>query len=373
MMSNNKWLSKITKDFGVLASQVQKHEAPVIPFWSPSLNWATAVGGAKPGKVYLLAGMESSGKSMLAMMGIIEMQRRDPEALAIWFDAEYSFSAEFFKKLGGDPDRLVVRKSNDPLKIFDYIGGEMLELLQDGAPIKGIVIDSIKSIRYPKDLKKQTTDMIMGGDGAAYLGSALKLVIPVVYEYQLLTFLVQQARQNIDPVKALRNPIVIPDGNALKHATDVLLEITKLDTKNGVIEAGETITGADAQVGHYVRVKVKKNRLGKPARQAQFKFHYDHGIIDTGEEIFELAKSIGVIYHPINPDTGKENNQIWQFEEITARGEKNMLVKVVSDLELQKRILLACYAYQDTAQELDSDGCVVDNDSNAVSIEGLSL
>jgi recombination protein RecA len=359
-MSTNKWLSKITKDFGVLASQVHQKDAPIVPFWSPSLNWATTVGGIKPGKVYLLAGAESSGKSMLALMGIIEMQRRDPEALTIWFDSEFSFSPDFFKKLGGDSDRLIVRKSNDPLKIFDYIGGEMLELLQDGAPIKAIVIDSIKSIRYPKDLKKQTTDMIMGGDGAAYLGSALKLVIPVIYEYQLITFLVQQARQNIDPQKALRNPIVIPDGNALKHAADVLFEITKLDTKNGVMESGETITGAAAQVGHYVRVKVKKNRLGKPARQAQFKFHYDHGIIDTGEEIFELAKSIGVIYHPTNPDTGKENVQMWQFEGIAVRGEKNMKDKVVGDLALQQRIMDACHKYEDKAVTVGDDGVVIE-------------
>ena len=103
---------------------------------------------------------------MLAMMAIVELQRRDSEALAIWFDAEFSFNAEMFEKLGGDPDRLVVRKSNDPVKIFDYIGGEMLELIQDGAPIKAITIDSIKSIRYPKDVRKLTTDQIMGGSGS---------------------------------------------------------------------------------------------------------------------------------------------------------------------------------------------------------------
>ena len=74
-----------------------------------------------PSKVNILYGAESSGKSMLAMMGVVELQRRDPEALSIWFDAEYSFNAQMFEKLGGDTDRLVVRKSNDPVKIFDYI------------------------------------------------------------------------------------------------------------------------------------------------------------------------------------------------------------------------------------------------------------
>jgi RecA/RadA recombinase len=333
------------------------------------LNWATGIGGFKPGKVSILVGPESSGKSMLAMMGIIELQRRDPDALAIWFDAEYSFNADFFTRLGGDPDRLIVRKSNDPLKIFDYIGGEMLEMLQDGAPIKSIVIDSIRAIRYPKDVKEQTTKVTMGGSGSVYLPSALKLIIPVIAEYQLLTFFVQQVQMQIDPMKALRNPYVIPDGNALKHAADLLIEIVKLDTKAGVLETGETITGATAQVGHKVRLKIKKNRLGKPARMAQFAFHYDKGIIDVGEEIFELAKSIGVIDHPINPDSGKPNVQMWRYDDIQVRGEANMKKKVVDDVALQKKIMDSCYLYSDPTVVLDASGSVVDVEGDDVSVD----
>ena len=364
-MSNNKWLSRLTKDFGCLASDVKKKELPSIPSWSPSLNWATGTNnGWKPGKVNTLYGAESSGKSMLAMMGIIELQRRDPEAIAIWFDSEFSFSPDFFVKLGGDPDRLIVRKSNDPLKIFDYIGGEMLQMMQDGAPIRAIVIDSIKSIRYPKDIKKQTTDMIMGGTGANFLPSALKLIIPIIYEYQLLTFLIQQVSMQIDPMKALRNPYVVPDGIALKHASDLMLEISKLDTKAGVIETGETITGASAQVGHKVRIKVKKNRMGKPARMAQFTFHYDRGIINTGEEVFELAKSIGVIFHPINPETGKENNQMWQFGDMSIRGEANMKKQVEDSIDLQNKIMAVCSNYSDPSYQLDETGSVIDQESD---------
>ena len=360
-MSTNKWMSKLTNDLGVAASKLKSQMPTAIPSWSPSLNWATCQGGFLPSKVNILYGAESSGKSMLAMMGIVELQRRDPEALSIWFDAEYSFNAQMFTKLGGDPDRLVVRKSNDPLKIFDYIGGEMLELIQDGAPIKAIVIDSIKSIRYPKDVRKQTTDQIMGGSGSQYLGSALKLVVPVVAEHKLLTFFIQQVTAQLDPMKALRNPYVISEGHALKHAADLMLEITRVDSKKGVIESGETITGAAAQVGHKVRVKIKKNRMGAPARQAEFTFHYDKGVIDTGGEIFELAKSLGVIRHPVNPETGRENPQMWCFgNDAPVRGEQNIKNMVVADKDLQNRLLSACYEYQDVKVETDSLGFVDD-------------
>lgn len=358
-MSKNKWMSKLTSDFGKAASQMIKEAPKAIPTRSPSLNWALVKGGFMPSKVSVLYGPESCGKSMLAMMAIIELQQRDPEAIAIWFDAEFSFAPDFFVALGGDPERIVVRRTNDPLKIFDYIGKEMLELIQDGAPVKAIVIDSIRAIRYPKDNKKQTTDMIMGGTGANYLPSAFKLIIPVIAEHEIMALFIQQVSIQIDPMKALRNPYVLPDGQALKHAGDVMLEIVKLDTKAGVVESGATMAGGNQQVGHKVRVKVKKNRMGIPARVAQFTFGYGQGIINTGDEIFDLGKSLGVIYHPVNPETGKENAQMWACgSHAPIRGEANMRATVLASKELQDEIMAACYNHQDAPVKVDADGIV---------------
>lgn len=370
----SKWLSKLTSDLGVIAAELNTQLPQVVPTRSPSLNWATGIGGFQPGKVSVLYGPESSGKSLLAMMAVADAQKKDPEALFVWFDAEFSFNLTLFNKIGGDAKRLIVRKSNDPLKIFDYIGGEMLEALQDGAPIRGIVIDSIKAIRYPKESNmKQTTDQKMGGTGASYLPSTLKLVIPVIAEYNLLTFFIQQVTMEIDPMKALRNPYVITEGRALKHAADLMLEIVKLDTKNGVIESGETISGAAQQTGHKVRVKVKKNRLGAPARMAQFTYHYDNGIIDTASEIFELGKSLGVVYHPINPETGKSNVQMWAFGNMTpVRGEANMKAAVVASTAIQQEIMTACYNVKDAAVELDADGVVKEQSLDEVDL-GIDL
>lgn len=361
----SKWMSKLTADFGTVASDLGTKLLPVLPTRSPSLNWATSIGGFQPGKVAVLYGPESSGKSLLAMMAVADEQKRDKDAIFVWFDAEFSFNLPLFLKIGGDPKRLIVRKSNDPLKIFDYIGGELLEALQEGAPIRGIIIDSIKAIRYPKESNmKQTTDQKMGGTGASYLPSALKLVIPVIAEYNLHAFLIQQVTMEIDPMKALRNPYVITEGRALKHAADVMLEIVKLDTKAGVLESGENIHGGAQQVGHKVRIKVKKNRLGQPARSAQFTWHYDNGVVDTDTEIFELGKSLGIIYHPTNPETGKENVQMWQFgKHAPIRGEANMLAFVKGSKTVQEEILTACFNHKDATVQLDADGVVVGDDA----------
>lgn len=361
----SKWMSKLTSDFGVVAAHINSKLPPPVPSRSPSLNWATAIGGFQPGKVSVIYGPESCGKSLLAMMAIADVQKVDDEAIFIWFDAEFSFNLPLFIKVGGDPKRLVIRKSNDPLKIFDYIGGEMLEMLQEGAPIRGIVIDSIKSIRYPKEANmKQTTDQKMGGTGASYLPSTLKLVIPIISEYNLLTFFIQQVTMEIDPMKALRNPYVITEGRALKHAADIMLEMVKLDTKNGIIESGETISGAAQQTGHKVRIKVKKNRLGAPARMAQFTYHYDNGIIDTASEIFELGKSLGVVYHPLNEETGKVNAQMWAVgNHPPIRGEANILAFVQESKEVQDEIMAACFKHVDASVSTDADGVVVGDNS----------
>jgi recombination protein RecA len=364
-MSKNKWMSKLIADFGTVAEDLSTAVPAPVPSRSPSLNWATGIGGFQPGKITIAYGAESAGKSLLAMMAIADYQKTDPEAIFIWFDAEFSFNLPLFKKIGGDDTRLIVRKSNDPLLIFDYIGKDLLAMLQDGAPVRGIVIDSIKSIRYPKEVNmKQTTDQKMGGTGASYLPSALKLVIPVIAEYNLLTFLIQQVTMEIDPMKALRNPYVITEGRALKHAGDLMLEIVKLDTKNGVVEDGKTISGAAQQTGHVVRIKVKKNRLGVPARMAQFTYSYDHGIINTGDEIFDLAKSLNVVYHPINPSTGKENNQMWQFANYAPiRGEDSMRKFVLESKKIQDEIMEACNQCKNDNISFDADGMVIDTDS----------
>lgn len=365
----NKWLSKMTSDFGIVASQLKTALPPVIPSRSPSLNWALDIGGFQPGKVYVPYGPESSGKSLLAMMVIADLQARDPEAIFVWFDAEFSFNLNLFVKVGGDPERLYLRRSNNPEKIFDYMKTEMLELLQDGCPIRGFVIDSIKSILYPKEQNmKKTTDQKIGGTGASYLPTALKWVIPIVAEFNLLAFLIQQVTMEIDPMKALRNPFVITEGKALKHAADTMLEITKLDTKAGVLESGKALSGSPNQVGHVIRVKVKKNRLGRPARVAQFTYHYDKGVINTGEELFELGKTLGVIFHPTNESTGKPNVMMWAFgKHPPIKGEANMKQFVVDSKDVQDELMKACFDHQESTQvKVDADGVVIDENDDVL-------
>ena len=363
-------MSRLTADFGKVAEDIPLPTESVIKLPSPSLNWAIGNGGLVEGKAVCFFGPESGGKSLLMQLSIIEIQKKYDDGICILFDTEYAFNPSWFKKLGGDLSRLVVRASNDPLKIFDYISGEMLEMIQEGAPIKAIAIDSVKAIKYPKDNKKQSTDQTMGGGGASYLGSALKHVTPVIRENNVTCILVQQVYEEMDQYKKMRNPFIVPDGRALKHFCDYMAQVDKLETKDGIVEGGKNIHDGVAQVGHKVRVKFKKNRVAAPYRTAQFTLDYENGIVDIGNEVFDLAKSLGVVFHPINPATSKENVQMWKFGELEqVRGEDNMRALVIGDSVLQEAVMEACNAASSSQVDAHNDNMKVSD----VSIEGDDL
>lgn len=366
------WMTSLVRDFGQAADSMKSLSTDVVKLASPSLNWAVGNGGLVEGKVAVCFGPESGGKSLLAQLTMIEIQKKYPDSIVVYFDTEYSFNRDWFKQLGGDLSRAYVRQSNDPVKIFDYMWGEMLELLQDGCPIKGIVIDSVRNIAYPKDIRKVSTDVIMGGSGANYLPAAFKRMVPIVRQYSILTMLVTQVGEELDMYKKAKNPWTIPDGRALKHTADYMLQVEKLDTKENIMEDGETIMGSAAQVGHKVRVKCKKNRTNAPNRIAEFWLRYDRGIVRQGEEIYELGKSLGIVRHPINPATGKENNGYWQIgDKEPIKGEENTKNFVSVHPDIQDYIMNLCFKVDDSAvnsrtQTLEKEQASVEVDLGAL-------
>jgi RecA/RadA recombinase len=367
-MSVNKWMKKLESDFAKVAADMDKPSENTIRLASPSFNWAVGNGGLTEGKAVCFFGPESSGKSLLSQLVLVELQKKYPESIQILIDAEFSFNRDWFEKLGGDLNRLLVKQTNDPLEIFDWLEKDVLEMLQDGAPINGLMIDSVKSIRYPGDLKDKSTDITMGGSGAKYLGPALKGLLPIIRTYNITTLLVQQVYEEMDQYKKMNNPWIIPDGRALKHFCDYMLQVERVDTKAGRLEEGKNIAGGAYQVGHKVRVKGKKNRVGAPYRVAEFTLRYDSGIVDTENEIYELAKSLGVIYHPISPNTGKPNNMMWAFADYPqVKGDTNMRFFVTSSEQILEEVYSACLGVDDKALTARNEEMA----TTSIDLEGL--
>lgn len=345
MAVDAKWLSKLTKGKGVLAIDTKDPSDQVIKINSPSFNWMFGTNGMPEGKIATLYGPEQGGKSLLMQLILISIQKKYPDGLCILNDAEFAFNKVWFQKLGGDLSRLIIRPTNNPVEIFDYAWGEMLELIQEGCPIKGWALDSVKSVKYPKDDKKVSTALTMGGSGAAYLGPAFKSLLPVIREQNISTILVQQVYEELDQYKKMKNPYLLPDGKALKHFSDFMIEVVKKETKDFLIEGKtNTIDGKTTQAGHAIRTRIHKNRVGAPERIGLFTLDYNHGIINIEDELIDLAKSLGVIDH-VNG-----SSVMWAFGKYPPqRGDKAMREYFSSNPAIMAEIEAACNGVQSEA------------------------
>jgi len=141
-----------------------------------------------------------------------------------------------------------------------------------------------------------------------------------------------------------------------------MCEVTRVDKKDEKIFSDkQTIHGDNLQVGHKVRIKIKKNRVGAPYRIAEFSLEYGKGIVAVADEIFDLAKSLKVLYHPIG-ENGKANAQMWTYEGGTpVRGADNMLEVIRNSYLIQEKLVQLCESVKDDASiaarnaEKDSD------------------
>lgn len=300
---SNKWLSGlIDKENTWVGSQLPStFDKTVIPS-SPSFNYALGGKGFVYGRVPVFYGPESSGKSLMALMMIAEMHRQDPEGLAIYITSEYDFSEERALNMGVDLNRTLIRKTNIPEQIFDWIESKVADMCQQGAPYRIIVVDSIKSIRGPKEMNLSSSENHVMGDLSGYLPKAFKLIVDSVRKYNLLTILIQQVNEEMDPLKQKQGvKWSVPGGKALHHFADYMCLFERIERKDSkIFNPGVKIYDHEEQIGHRVRVKIIKNRLGSPFRVGEFDLEYKKGIVNQHLEVVELAIGLGIVERPTN-------------------------------------------------------------------------
>jgi recombination protein RecA len=359
-MAANKWMTMMLKDEKNLqASAVTAKER--VQTESPSLNWALS-GGLVMSHTTCFYGPEGSGKSLLSMMAVGSLQQSDTEAIAVIISTEMRApSPEKLIHLGVDPERVVIRQANEIGDVFDWItstddkfknadgtggGPGLAYMLGEGAPIKAMVIDSIKGIRPPKELNAETvTDAAKQiGDISKALNPALRSILGIIRKYNVMTIFVQQVNenQNADEVKYQNKKYIVPSGMALKHFCETMCLVERVTSKDSKIfdKEMQTIRDIPVQRGHTVRVRVEKSNLDAPFREAEFQIDYLKGVVNTGDEVARLAISLGVIYHPLN-DKGSPINTQWVFGEKKWIGSQKLLDDVASDPELQGSLMRA--------------------------------
>ena len=275
-------LSQIEKSYGKeaimkLGERSGRMKIETIPTGALSLDLALGVGGLPRGRVIEIYGPESSGKTTLTLHVIAEAQKKG--GMAAFIDAEHALDPVYAQKLGVDVDNLLISQPDSGEQAL-----EITEKLVRSGALDIIVIDSVAALVPKAEIEGEMGDMHVGLQ-ARLMSQALRKLTSIVASTKTSVMFINQLRHKIGVM--FGNPETTPGGLALKFYSSVRLDIRKI----------ETIKQADVVTGARIRVKVVKNKVAPPYRQAEFEMVNGEGIstegclLDMGVETGLLEKS----------------------------------------------------------------------------------
>ena len=270
-------MSQIEKNFGkgsiMKMGENKKMAVEVVPTGSLSLDLALGVGGLPRGRVIEIFGPEGGGKTTVSLHAVAEAQKRG--GVAAFIDAEHALDPVYAKKLGVDVNNLLISQP-------DY-GEQALEiaetLIRSGA-IDIIVVDSVAALVPKKEIEGEMGEAQVGLQ-ARLMSQALRKLTSVISKSKTSMIFINQLREKIGIM--FGNPETTPGGRALKFYSSVRLDV----------RAGEKIKEGDKIVGTRVRVKVVKNKVAPPFRQASFVLIHGQGILREAD-ILDQALVLGL-------------------------------------------------------------------------------
>lgn len=292
-----------------------------IPTGSLALDIALGIGGVPKGRIIEIYGPESSGKTTISLSIIAEAQKLG--GAAAFVDAEHALDPTYAKKLGVNTDELIVSQPDTGEQAL-----EIVEALVRSNAIDVLVVDSVAALVPRAEIEGEMGDSHIGLQ-ARLMSQALRKLTAAINKSNCIVIFINQLREKIGIM--FGNPETTAGGRALKFYASVRLDIRKIDTiKNG-----------DTFLGNRARVKVIKNKVASPFKQAEFDIMYNEGIskegnlVDVGvnEEIVQKSGA-WFAYNDIRLGQGRENAKIYLKENLEIALEIENKIRAKHDLPL---------------------------------------